>query len=286
MTDSRSGVVDRLHGVASRVRRAPVLREQDWLWGRLEIGWNRLLGRLTRRRGLLAEINDDPLRLDYEYGARYSKTGYEPVVHRRFTTRIEPGMTVLDVGAHVGLFALAAAARVGQDGRVVAFEPAPETTTVLRRHIAMNGWADRVDVVEAVATDHEGTVSFFVRGETMAASLARGNVEDLNPEQSESPAVRLEVPAVTLDGFCRSRDLRPDRIKIDVEGAELLVLRGSRELLLSPAEFLCEVHPPQLRTLGHDVEDLESLLGEVGRSLEPIDEANEAGIFHALLARA
>src|SRR5206468_8336208 len=130
-----------------------------------------------------------------------------------------PGMTVLDVGAHVGFFALGAALRAGPEGRVFAFEPAPDTISLLERHVALNGWQDRVEVVRAVASDTEGTATFYVHGDTMSAALARENVEMLNPQELEAPAVEIEVPSVTLDGFCRSRGLRPDRLKIDVEGA-------------------------------------------------------------------
>jgi len=60
-------------------------------------------------------------------------------VHEAFTGKIEPGMCVLDVGAHVGLFTSAAALSVGPSGPVVAFEPSPETVMSLHKHVALNG---------------------------------------------------------------------------------------------------------------------------------------------------
>src|SRR5215472_6698653 len=108
--------------LAGKIRRSPLLRTCEPYFQRLEPVWNRVLD--ARARGLLAHVNGDPLRLTYTYGARYEKSGYEPAVHRAFTTRIAPGMIVVDVGAHIGFFTLAEALHVGPTGRVFAFEPA------------------------------------------------------------------------------------------------------------------------------------------------------------------
>lgn len=193
-------------------------------------------------------------------------------------------MTVYDIGAHIGIFALGAGIRVGRSGKVIAFEPAPETVAMLRRHVAFNHLDSIVDVVPAVVSDTDKGVKFFAYKASMAASISRRNVEDLNPELRTEAASELTVDSVTIDGLRVARDLRPDVIKIDVEGAELMVLRGARRVLAEcKPMILCEVHPPQMRNCGASIEEFNAFLTEVGYVSEPLDEPNPIGIYHALL---
>jgi FkbM family methyltransferase len=247
-----------------------------------EPAWNALAEGVLYRGGLPATVNGDRFRVTYRYGARYSKTGYEPHVHEAFTTQIREGDVVLDVGAHIGLFTLAAALRTGPSGSVRAFEPAPENRRLLERHVAMNGWRDRVTVEAAVVAAREGEARFFTNGETMAAALFRENIERLARQRFAAPTEELVVEAVTLDGYCATHRLRPDKVKIDVEGAELEVLRGASEVA-STAQMLIEVHPDQLAYFGDSVAQLESFLDERGRDVQIVGEPNDMGIYHVLV---
>jgi FkbM family methyltransferase len=244
--------------------------------------WDRAIEFGTRRRGYLAHVNGDAMRVTYRYGARYEKAGYEPAVHARFTEAIERGEIVLDVGSHIGFFALAAALRTGAEGRVYAFEPSPSTAALLERHVRMNGFEDRIELVPKVVTDHVGSTDFYAMGETMAAAVFRENIEVLSPERLSVPVEKHEVEATTLDSFCSERAITPTKIKIDVEGAEVTVLRGAEGVLASRAEILCEVHPQALHYTGGSVEELEALLTGEGRSIERVGDVNVLGIFHLL----
>ena len=148
----------------------------------------------------------------------------------------------------------------------------------------MNGFRGRVDVENAIVSHADGNESFFVYGESMAASVSRANVEDLNPERRTSPADQISQRAVTLDSYCRQRDVWPDVVKIDVEGAEYRVLRGARHLLSTRRPvILCEIHPRQMENCGSSVADVREYLGELGYRLEALDDPNTMGIFHAAL---
>jgi FkbM family methyltransferase len=282
-------MLESLHRVGSRIRNAPLLKKQAWLWNRVEPVWQLTFGRLAKERGYATRVNDDVFRLEYEYGARYDRNDrriYEPSFYGPFVDRIRPGMTVFDIGAHIGLFALGAARRVGHQGRVVAFEPAPETVSVLERHVAFNGFRDIVEVLPMVVSDSSEPVSFFVYHQSMAASMSRHNVEDLNPEQRDTPAQEVHVPALTLDTFCRERGMVPDVLKIDVEGAEYRVLLGARELLAKhDVTVLCEIHPLQMANCGGSVALFDALVHSLGYRIEPLDEPNPAGIYHGLIVR-
>jgi FkbM family methyltransferase len=282
-------MLETLHRLGSRLRNSKVLRRQAWLWGALEPLWQSAFGRWSRNTGYATHINDDVFRLEYAYGSRYDRQDmrtYEPTFYLPFVARIEPGMTVFDIGAHVGIFALGAAKRVGRTGRVVAFEPAPQTAAVLKRHVAFNGMRDRIRVEEAVVSDSEKPVAFFVYNDSMAASLSRVNVEDLNPEVRSASVLEVEVPSYTLDGYCRERKLTPQVIKLDVEGAEHRVLLGGRELLSqNDVTILCEVHPKQMVNCGGSLDGFLALVAQLGYEVEPLDEPNPLGTYHSLITR-
>lgn len=234
---------------------------------------------------MVVDVNGDQLRLTPSYAGYHATRGFEPDVHAVLTTRIGAGMSVLDVGAHVGLFSLAAGIRVGSTGRVIAFEPTPATLAILRRHITLNALDDRVEVVPAVVGEEDGETTFFVHEDSMSASISRASVEELRPGEERVTATQIRVPVVTLDGICAAAGLEPNIVKIDVEGAELRVLCGATNVLRSDARILCEIHPAQLHAAGDSEEELLAFLGTHGRAVAKIDERRD-GIYHALLVRS
>lgn len=270
-----------LHRAGSSLRRTGLGARLDRPLLAIEPLWNRLLDRLAPR-GYPVLVNGDQVRLTYAYGVRYARDGYEPLVHRELAALLSEGMVFVDVGAHVGLHALAAGLRVGPAGRVFAFEPSPPTADLLERHVAFNGLRDRVEVLRTVVSDSVGTAQFFINEETMAASVDDRNFE-LAPQAFRAPHRRIECPTTTLDAFCAERRVTPSVIKIDVEGAELAVLRGARELLATDLTVICEVHPAQLAVAGGSAEELEELVADAGRTWDLLGLANDQGIFHALI---
>ena len=192
-------------------------------------------------------------------------------------------MCVFDIGADVGIFTLGAAKRVG-DGTVFAFEPNPARASIIERHVRLNHWQARARVIPSAVSDRDGTIRFYTTDWVMAGSLSRENAE-IPGENQRGRAVELEVDSVSLDRFCDEMRCVPDVLKIDVEGAELLVLRGGRNLLLTVRPLIfCEVHPLQLVNCGSSLVELEALLFDVGYELERLDCPDGAGIFHARLA--
>jgi FkbM family methyltransferase len=158
---------------------------------------------------------------------------YEPEQTRLFQDQVTAGATVLDVGAHVGYYTLLASVLVGPKGRVCAFEPNPENHEFLSRHVLLNGLTN-VMVENAAVSNSNGTASFDFGTGSGTGRLAEHGV--------------LDVRTVRLDEFCRERKVEPGFLKIDVEGAELEVLRGADEIIRShhPVIFLsthgAEVH--------------------------------------------
>ena len=156
---------------------------------------------------------------------------YEAEEARMFERLVGPGDTVLDLGAHIGFYTLLASHRVGAVGRVFAFEPSPVNAWYLRQHARLNRCAN-VEVHEAAVSDRTGSTAFLSgRGSGTGRIGGHGG---------------LRVRTVRLDDFVAEQRLRPAIVKIDVEGAEGLVLEGARELLRTarPTLFL-STHGPE-----------------------------------------
>ena len=144
---------------------------------------------------------------------------------------------VYDLGAHQGYLALMASRMVGNRGRVYAFEPLPSNYNLLKTHIDINKVTNCVPIFGAVA-EKQGVVSFSTSGEDVANTYITSS-----PLFSNSPA-SVEVPSFSLDALVESGTIAPPKfIKVDVEGAELDVLKGAVSLLTnqSPTVYL-ETH--------------------------------------------
>lgn len=197
--------------------------------------------------------------------ARHRYLSWNPDEYKAFRAAVRPGATVCDVGANVGAYTLMFAAWVGEGGRVFAFEPAPEALAGLRRHVALNGFGSRVEIVEAAIASSTGRAPFAVHPSGGASSLS---VQAL----AEAPV--LSVQTDTLDHFCAARGVKPDVIKIDVEGAELDVLIGGRQTLARPGiEVFVELHPAVWAVSGVTRAAIERELHDQGFAAEPLDSA-------------
>jgi FkbM family methyltransferase len=179
---------------------------------------------------------------------------YEPDSWQVFLDHVRAGDTMVDVGANLGLYAVAAAKR---GARVVAVEPDPANV----RHIRRMAWLNRVDVsiVEALAGAEIGTAPIALRGSPVSGSI----------DMYLGPTTRYGVaPVVTLDALLK--DERVDLLKIDVEGAEIDVLRGAERTLRDkrPRAILIEVHPPAFALIGQSVGDLTDLIDAAGYDRE------------------
>ena len=165
---------------------------------------------------------------------QYIDGTYEPAVQRVLEERLRPGMTFYDVGANAGFFSLLGARLVGPTGRVVSFEPHPLTASILAKQMAFNGKSNVRICVKAV-TEMCGTARLDDEKPAVMASI-----------MNTSSQRTIVVPVTTLDWEV-SRHPPPDLIKIDVEGAEMRVLRGAEALLTTRRpDLLVELHSKEL----------------------------------------
>jgi len=180
--------------------------------------------------------------------------------YEAFRAAVSPGAVALDVGANVGAYTLLLGGWVRPGGRVFAFEPAPEAFAGLTRHVELNGLGDGVTCVRAAAAAQTGTATLAVDGLSGANRL-------------DASAAGERVETVTLDDFCRRESVRPSFIKIDVEGAELDVLRGARETIRAAGDGLAlfvEMHPTIWAEMGIGAADVWAELEAQGLRAVPL----------------
>ena len=164
---------------------------------------------------------------------------YEPHVRACMETLIEEGHTVLDVGAHIGVHASAAAFLCGSSGRVAAFEADPELHRHLRKNLAQFPWAH---AIFAAVWDHSGDICF--ERTTNRHESGWGTVVEVR-DRGEGEIVR--VPAVAIDDWARKSGVcRVNFLKIDAEGSEPAVIRGA-------ISTLHDFHPVIILELNEDL---------------------------------
>jgi FkbM family methyltransferase len=170
----------------------------------------------------------------------YSLGTTEPLIQEALAALCQPGWVCYDVGANIGFFSLILGRLVGRAGFVVAAEPLPENVTRLQHNVALNAGLN-VRIVPSAIGDDVGTAEFAV-----APFSTHGKLRALQRDPATMTAV-ISVPITTIDEIVATQAHgTPHLIKIDVEGAELAVMRGMRTLLDTARPLLfCEMHGNQ-----------------------------------------
>jgi len=163
-------------------------------------------------------------RNDY-LGSTLTFDGYEPA-ERAFVQRfLQPGMTVLDIGAHQGYYTLLASKLVGPAGRVIAFEPSSREQKALRLNLILNRCRNVTVQRLALGSEEKETTLYVATG-------WRTGCNSLKPPAIPDETSTMRVRVARLDDWLeRLKVAQVDFIKLDVEGAELDVLRGAARLL-------------------------------------------------------
>jgi FkbM family methyltransferase len=161
----------------------------------------------------------------------------------RLRPTVSPGSTVIDVGANIGFFALRFGRWVGPDGRVIAIEPESRNMATLRRRVQAARLQRVVLCVQAAASDRSGQVRLA-----------------LNPAHPGDHRIADEgepVRAVTIDELTAGNTRKVALVKIDVQGAEMMVLTGARRLIEThrPAIFV-EIANGPLERFGSSGDEL------------------------------
>ena len=215
---------------------------------------------VTRLEDFLYAIPGEDVRL----AAYLTFRGHlEPGLHEFFRRWIQPGMHVIDAGANIGLHSLLLARKVGEEGRVYCFEPSPRVFRILNLNATMNTLTRRMNTFEMALADAPGSARFFVHDTCGHSSLYSDGVEHRT----------TEVKTDSLDNLIPA-GRRIDVVKIDVEGAEPLVLRGLSRILFANPEIvvILEFAPSLLRRGGFDPSEFLSEILSLGFTLRKVDD--------------
>jgi FkbM family methyltransferase len=176
-------------------------------------------------------------------GATVYFNALEPQQSAAMVRTLGTGQVFFDIGANVGYYSILASRLVGPQGRVVAFEPVVRNLSFLYRHIVLNK-ARNVLALTMACADNVAIAAF-----SAGANYAEGHLlaDRDGSEAGTAKAVSI-VPMATVDAIVKQLGVSPNVIKIDVEGAEYLVLKGAHATLLEarPSIFL-SVHSESLR---------------------------------------
>jgi FkbM family methyltransferase len=189
------------------------------------------------------------MRLDLQIEKDYWLGTYEKDLQETIQTHVKPGWTAYDIGANIGFVSLLFAQQLGESGQIFSFEALPTNLERLRDHIEINELESRVRVIPAAVTGISAPVRFLI-GPSGAMGKVEGSAGRANGNRKS-----IEVPGICLDDFVyRDGNPPPQVIKMDIEGGEVLAMKGMKRLL---AEFhpliLLELHGPESAQVAWEV---------------------------------
>ncbi len=200
-------------------------------------------------------------------GTQFSYGGYEPHETRIMAEAVRSGSTVVDAGANFGWHAIHLAKRVGDSGKVLAFEPIPATYAELGENVAINA-CNNLKLFGFALGNETSTISMYLPSTDLGAGAA---------SQFLDTGDRVEVSMFRLDDVLEREGVEHvDFIKADIEGGELNLLRGAEKLLsrCHPVIFI-EIVDIHCSRFGHTPQDVIQLLTGHGYRGNYIDEDGE-----------
>ncbi|MGB9408364.1 MAG: FkbM family methyltransferase [Terracidiphilus sp.] len=192
---------------------------------------------------------------------------FEPAVRQEVERIASRGVNFIDIGANIGYYTILASRLIGHENRVLAFEPQVSVVTKLRRNIDLNSLCN-VEIFPFALADTPGTVIFNVPPEgkeSYGSMRANGRFDVVKT---------VEVAMQRLDDVLfKIGNPKIGLVKIDAEGAELLILRGATQLLSSPdkPDLIFEANESNCKPFGYCVFDVLQFVHGFGYRLRQLD---------------
>lgn len=186
---------------------------------------------------------------------------YDPYIHAVCFDLLKtfPHAVLLDVGSSTGCYGLLA--KHHPDLRVYSFEPVALSAEIQRENMKLNGIYDRVTVYETAISDYNGFGTFH-----QIIPIGGLGVSQLDgTPHHDKLCEKLEKPVMTIDLFCNQNDVKPNMIKIDVEGNELAVLKGAEITIRKHHPILIvEVEVSNTNQYGYDPSEIVNWIRSAG----------------------
>lgn len=274
-----------IYELARKIRHLEALSDQEWVWTLLRKPYHFLIDPLGKGvKVRLAGIQ--AARIPANMTGKADWESYEKDTLLKYFAWLESKKNplILDIGSSFGVFTLAALAN-NPKAEVLAFEPDLGSLWALQ-HLVKAYSKNRLTVIQGLVSERQGKETRLdEQSEITARELAKLRDKEriastryicLNDPASGT------VPVFSLDELLRDHkyEKRPILLKIDVEGAELMVLRGAKEMIRKyRPDILLSAHPPALPTYGHSMEDLEKEITLSGYQIEVVSKDHEIHWF-------
>ena len=195
----------------------------------------RIMADLFKRDSIIRKIYGIPMILPLRtkgIGTALAIYGERELDQREILNRIlEPGATVLDIGANIGYYALMEFARVGQSGRIYAYEPDQRNLDMLHRNVALNNAQSVIEVIPEAVSDSDGMAMFHLAGKANlnALDLSRDHQSEVLTKRYAKPRSyvgQLEVRKRDVSDILATCERPVNLIRMDLEGHEVAILRS------------------------------------------------------------
>lgn len=184
---------------------------------------------------------------------------YDAALSVAFGLSLGKNSTVMDIGANTGYFCLEAARFT--HGTIIAFEPDPSNFRLLQKN--MQPYGDRFQGYAYAVGDEKKDVTFWID------TQAGGNNSLSKQNTNKNDVQELHVPMIRIDDFIQDHPCQPDILLMDVQGAEVMALRGMKKMLTEhpPTILFIEIWPFGIQNLGSDTNEIRTILHEAGYRL-------------------
>lgn len=199
----------------------------------------------------------------------------EPEVSEFIINNLKPGHVFIDIGAHIGEYSLLASKLVGPKGLVFGFEPSQSIYQYLKDNIFLNA-CQNVTLENYAVSDHIGVVNFHIHNEQEKSSIVLPETQMENMIED-----MVQIRSISLDNYFKNIPTTINMIKMDVEGAELLVLKGATRLLDCDAEtapiWIFECSPENYHNFGYSIKDVFHFFSEYGYRIYSLNKEKNYG---------
>lgn len=218
---------------------------------------------LVFKKGLTRIVDGQKIRFPVKYFRYYPKK-FEPETTDFVLKNCKYGDTVIDIGAHMGLYTVLMARKVGIQGRVYSFEPSPSNKKIVEQLVSINGVLENVEIYENAVGEKNKKTAFYVFEHEASFS------NSLIDYKSETPKKKISIDVICLDDFVQKKNITQiNCIKMDAEGAELDILIGAEKIIKKcKPKIRLSVHPPIFVQSGKTIEELWDVIVKYNYSVE------------------
>jgi len=214
-------------------------------------------------RGYQLVVNQE----DHVIGSALLRGRYEPYGTKLFLENLSPGMKVIDCGANIGIYTCLASGAVGPEGKVYSIEPEPRNFACLTETIRVNQLAN-VQPERMALSDRDAEAELY---------LSDMNMGDHRLGQADEKRQSVRISTRRLDSYWGHAIPEIDVLKMDVQGAEGLALKGMTQTILKSKKLkiFMEFWPYGLSRCGTNPKELLEELVALGFSIQLIDQDRE-----------